>query len=166
MSGHNSEPASRHFTYIVEHLDPELEAWSTLEYACIARESHSSGSKFILSSVPEAFSVPSPLQALVQKGELTIEQRSVEQIFDGQEGRSGKEKVCLLDPKAQQELAPSDSEIFEAFLFGGILGDDPPRDRTGELRQKGEICLPFAVRQRLTRMDAKAIQPADWVPYK
>lgn len=23
------------------------------------------------------------------------------------------------------------------FLYGGILGDDPPRDRTGELRKLG-----------------------------
>ena len=60
-------------------------------------------------------------------------------------------KVCLLDPRAPKELAPEDGEIFDIFLYGGILGmfihstvrkslivgDDPPRDRTGELRKLG-----------------------------
>lgn len=48
-------------------------------------------------------------------------------------------KVCLLDPKAPKALCPEDgdSDRFEYFLFGGILGDDPPRDRTGELRAMG-----------------------------
>ncbi|KAG1847859.1 DUF431-domain-containing protein [Suillus subalutaceus] len=64
-------------------------------------------------------------------------------------------RVCLLDPKAQTALAPEDGKIFDHFLFGGILGeyieasyssdfsghwtpgDDPPRDRTSELRQLG-----------------------------
>ena len=31
-------------------------------------------------------------------------------------------KVCLLDPKAELELSPSDGEVFDWFLFGGILG--------------------------------------------
>ncbi|KZT54471.1 DUF431-domain-containing protein [Calocera cornea HHB12733] len=47
------------------------------------------------------------------------------------------EKVCLLDPKAPEPLRPGDGELFEWFLFGGILGDDPPRDRTSELRALG-----------------------------
>lgn len=45
--------------------------------------------------------------------------------------------VCLLDPKAPALLEPEDSHRFKWFLFGGILGDDPPRDRTGELRAFG-----------------------------
>ncbi|KAI0078031.1 DUF431-domain-containing protein [Panus rudis PR-1116 ss-1] len=48
------------------------------------------------------------------------------------------EKVCLLDPKAPDALSPEDGDgRFEWFLFGGILGDDPPRDRTSELRVLG-----------------------------
>jgi len=46
--------------------------------------------------------------------------------------------VCLLDPRAPQALSPSDGDgRFSWFLFGGILGDDPPRDRTSELRALG-----------------------------
>ncbi|KAJ7720915.1 SAM-dependent RNA methyltransferase [Mycena metata] len=48
------------------------------------------------------------------------------------------QKVCLLDPKAELPLSPEDGDgRFEWFLFGGILGDDPPRDRTSELRVLG-----------------------------
>ncbi|KAG6836428.1 hypothetical protein H0H93_008070 [Arthromyces matolae] len=48
------------------------------------------------------------------------------------------DKVCLLDPKAEKALSPEDGDgRFDMFLFGGILGDDPPRDRTGELRIMG-----------------------------
>lgn len=39
------------------------------------------------------------------------------------------EDVCLLDPAAETELAPEDGGRFQWFLFGGILGDDPPRGR-------------------------------------
>lgn len=46
-------------------------------------------------------------------------------------------RVCLLDPRAEQVIAPEDADKFDVFLYGGILGDDPPRDRTGELRRLG-----------------------------
>ena len=41
-------------------------------------------------------------------------------------------RVCLLDPRATEVLAPEDADKFDVFLYGGILGDDPPRDRTGD----------------------------------
>lgn len=46
-------------------------------------------------------------------------------------------RIVLLDPKASEELSPSDGTVFDYLLFGGILGDDPPRDRTGILRKMG-----------------------------
>lgn len=48
-----------------------------------------------------------------------------------------KPRICLLDPKAPKALCPEDAQLFDGFLFGGILGDDPPRDRTAQLRQLG-----------------------------
>lgn len=100
--------------FVVEHLDPELGPWSALEYACIARESHASGARFLLSSVPAELQMPADLAAT--QG-LEVEQRSVEEIFADR-----KDKVCLLDPAAQVELSPEDGDTFEVFLFGGILG--------------------------------------------
>ena len=115
-------------TFVVEHLDPELGPWSALEYKTIAQESRDAGCDFILSSVPAS---------LLNSHELTdvganARNDAVEVYFADQ-----VDKICLLDPSATQELEPADGQRFEVFLFGGILGDDPPRDRTSELRKKG-----------------------------
>ncbi|ETS74580.1 hypothetical protein PFICI_13064 [Pestalotiopsis fici W106-1] len=120
-----------HHTYIVEHLDPELGPWSELEYIAIARESGEAKATFVLSSLPDAFKVP---EKLAQEPAFKAERRGVEEMYP--EG-NGKERVCLLDPAADKDLNPDDKGEFDVFLFGGILGDDPPRDRTSELRKKG-----------------------------
>ena len=101
-------------SFIVEHLDPELGPWSTLEYRSIAQESAEAGVRFILSSVPKVLSLPSELRDLQT---LTIEHLSVEEVFQEDKGR-----VCLLDPAATVELSPEDGVKFDVFLFGGILG--------------------------------------------
>ncbi|PFH60702.1 hypothetical protein XA68_10501 [Ophiocordyceps unilateralis] len=117
--------------FIVEHLDPELGPWSALEYSAIATETQRSGvnNRFILSSLPPAFRVPEILSA---NPVFRDERRGVEELY-----AADKSTVCLLDPAAARDLAPEDGDRFRVFLFGGILGDDPPRDRTSELRNKG-----------------------------
>jgi ribosome biogenesis SPOUT family RNA methylase Rps3 len=40
----------------------------------------------------------------------------------------GLQNVCLLDMDAEKELSPDDN--FEYLVFGGILGDNPPKKRT------------------------------------
>lgn len=104
-------------SYIVEHLDPELGPWSTLEYLSIAQESADAGAKFCLSSVPKLMSLPPELQNLEA---LIIEHSSVEELFQEDRGR-----VCLLDPAATIDLSPEDGDKFDVFLFGGILGMMP-----------------------------------------
>ncbi|THH10495.1 hypothetical protein EW146_g8350 [Bondarzewia mesenterica] len=54
------------------------------------------------------------------------------------------EKVCLLDPRAEKMLAPEDgdgrpppSSSSSSSSSLSLHGDDPPRDRTGELRALG-----------------------------
>ena len=106
--------ADRNHNYIVEHLDPELGPWSSLEYQTIAQESAEAGVKFYLSSVPQALGLPAELRQITS---LVIEHLSVEELF-----QTNKERVCLLDPAAKAELSPEDGEHFDAFLFGGILG--------------------------------------------
>ncbi|KAJ5037109.1 hypothetical protein NUH16_004992 [Penicillium rubens] len=145
-------------TFVVEHLDPELGPWSTLEYACIARESHDRGARFLLSSVPAELQMPADLAAT--KG-LEVEQRSVEEIFADR-----KDKVCLLDPSAQTELSPEDGDNFEVFLFGGIL------DRTSELRKKGYVGRRLGPKQmttdtavRVTRLVVHEKTPLEDIQY-
>ncbi len=101
-------------TFVVEHLDPELEAWSSLEYSTIASECHASGSHFLLSSVPASLKLPENLRGA--EG-LSVETRGIEEIYS-----NSKDKVCLLDPAATKDLNPEDGDIFDIFLFGGILG--------------------------------------------
>ena len=101
-------------TYIVEHLDEELGAWSELEYLTIAQETQQSGGSFCLSSLPAAFPVP---ESLKQISCFKPEAQSVEVLY-----AEDKSRVCLLDPAATKELEPADGERFDAFLFGGILG--------------------------------------------
>ena len=101
-------------TYVVEHLDPELGPWSTLEYQAIAEESAATGAYFILSSLPRDLQVPAAIANV--KG-VTVEHRGVEEIY-----AANKERVCLLDPAAKSELSPIDAKMFDVFLFGGILG--------------------------------------------
>lgn len=134
-----------HKTYVVEHLDPEIGPWSTLEYVTIAQESSQAGVDFWLSSVPADLSIPSEISS---EQAVVVEHRSVEEIFG-----NNKDRVCLLDPAAADDLSPNDASIFDVFLFGGILGryqtrssillrnadvsvgDDPPR---GELMERPE----------------------------
>ena len=111
-------------TYIIEHLDPELGPWSSLEYQAIAKECSEAGSRVCLSSIPKLLDIPPELHSMKS---LLMEHRSVEEIYE-----RDRQRVCLLDPAAKQELMPEDGDAFDIFLFGGILGDDPPR---GTIRQ-------------------------------
>ncbi|KAK3996740.1 hypothetical protein QBC44DRAFT_355455 [Cladorrhinum sp. PSN332] len=151
-------------TYIVEHLDEELGPWSELEYISIAKESQENGAKFFLSSLPPAFKVPETLKAIPA---FTAETRGVEEMY-----ASDKSRVCLLDPQGKSDLSPEDGDKFDVFLFGGILGDHPPRDRTSELRKKGfegrrlgpmQMTTDTAV--RVTRLVVQGKIPLDKIDY-
>ncbi|KAK2731947.1 Cell death protease [Myotisia sp. PD_48] len=140
------------YIYVVEHLDPDLGAWSALEYKSIAQELSDVGAEFMLTSVPDSVQLPPNLRSVQN---IKIEPRNVEEIFGSQ-----KEKICLLDPAATVELSPADGDKFQIFLFGGILGDNPPRvpfpryqptkDRTSELRQKGYFTRRLGPKQMTT----------------
>lgn len=151
------------FTFVVEHLDPELGPWSALEYKTIASESRSAGCDFILSSVPESLLQSNALQEVSTNARTD----AVESYFADK-----KDKICLLDPSAKQELDPSDAVKFEVFLFGGILGDDPPRDRTSELRKKGftgrrlgPVQMTTDTAVRVTRLVIMESTKLDEIPY-
>ncbi|MBW0512198.1 hypothetical protein O181_051913 [Austropuccinia psidii MF-1] len=78
---------------------------------------------------------PSNLAPKLDLGNCVCSQNSVLDLMSILEVNLAQ--VCLLDPKAEQELKPDDGACFRWFLFGGILGDDPPRDRTAQLRVCG-----------------------------
>ncbi|KAL8799268.1 MAG: hypothetical protein Q9200_007579 [Gallowayella weberi] len=151
-------------TYVVEHLDPECGPWSILEYTAIANESIDAEATFCLSSAPEDLELPGSLTGI--KG-FNLEHRSVEDVYQNQ-----KDRVCLLDPAAKEELSPIDIHSFDIFVFGGILGDDPPRDRTSELRKKGfagrrlgPIQMTTDTAVRVTRMVIQGQTALNDIPY-
>lgn len=143
MIGSKIAPSIMTFTYVIEHMEEDettpksLPPWVELEYAHMimlagingrvefTHLSHNSSSLLDARLAPINES-PASYQVHTQSVMELLEQNNIPIT-----------RVCLLDPKAQTVLAPEDGEIFDHFLFGGILGDDPPRDRTSELRQLG-----------------------------
>ncbi|GAA5895949.1 hypothetical protein JCM6882_005568 [Rhodosporidiobolus microsporus] len=129
-------------TYVIEHMeederDSSFPHWIALEYAQMIRNAQPH-STVIFSSLSPA-SVSSLTEQLLARGappgSFRAETKSVQELM--KEQNVALEKVCLLDPRAEAEIGPKDGGEFEWFLFGGILGDDPPRDRTGILRAHG-----------------------------
>ncbi|RPB07823.1 DUF431-domain-containing protein [Morchella conica CCBAS932] len=160
--------AGKKKTYVVEHMEPEMGAWSTLEYAIISRESAASGSDFYLTSVPASLvsNLPEALKPYVG-APLKVTEEEVTKVSSGE-----RDRVCLLDPRAEKELSPGDAEVFDWFVFGGILGDDPPRDRTGELRKLGyegrrlgSLQMTTDTAVRVTRIVIEDQIPLDKIPY-
>lgn len=100
---------------------------STLEQQLRAAPSHSSNAASSSTSPSESHSPRSNVKCLTE---------SIEKLA-GKDGIPAAPRLCLLDPRAEKVISPEDAELFDGFLFGGILGDDPPRDRTKELRKLG-----------------------------
>lgn len=118
--------------YIIEHMEEGFSEWVTLEYAQILRDVGTDN--LLLTSLPEGTN-DSDIPELLRKMGLKWTTKSLSDIPEAfpsweplQNGR-----VCLLDPRAELDLQPEDSKQFDYFVFGGILGDHPPRDRTKEL---------------------------------
>lgn len=130
--------------YIVEHMELGFSKWVTYEYAQIIRDiGHKN---LILSSLPEGTSeadIPDELKALKLRW-TTEPLLNIHNVFpDLKQPLPGR--VCLLDPRASTDLVPEDASKFDYFVFAGILGDHPPRDRTGELM----LNYPGLVNKRL-----------------
>jgi ribosome biogenesis SPOUT family RNA methylase Rps3 len=99
-------------------MEPEMGAWSTLEYIAISTESAASGSSFYLTSVPPSLAddLPPSLRQYIN-APLKVTSVEVTRLPE-----IAGERVCLLDPQAKKQLSPEDAESFDTFVFGGILG--------------------------------------------
>ncbi|MBI2668401.1 hypothetical protein HYX14_01025 [Candidatus Woesearchaeota archaeon] len=104
-------------TYIIEHLEPKVYEWCFIEYKQISR--------------------------IVGKKNLWITNTKNQtlnhyaRVIPKSAAGLHLNNVCLLDPAAKKELTPEEARHFQYFVFGGILGDYPPRKRTEvELTQK------------------------------
>lgn len=104
--------------YIIEHLEPEVYDWCMLEYAHIA--SFVGKENLLFTNVTGS--------ELMKLGSVDVHSAK-EMSFDN---------ACILDPEAKEELTPETAKKFDNFIFGGILGDDPPKARTKE-----ELPMPY-----------------------
>ncbi|ORX48026.1 DUF431-domain-containing protein [Hesseltinella vesiculosa] len=112
--------------YIIEHMEDGMHDWCLLEY------------KHMLSNVgPDHLWFSCLSEKCLETMPEELKQAHCHSNDVMNLPGVDPSKVCLLDPSAEKELSPEDAETFDYFLFGGILGDDPPRDRTGELRKLG-----------------------------
>ncbi|MBI4140254.1 hypothetical protein HY485_00290 [Candidatus Woesearchaeota archaeon] len=114
-----TEKEEEMMTFIIEHLEKKVYPWCVIEYKHIS--------------------------SIVGKKNLWITNNSdtklkkCARLFRKSVKTMKLEKTCVLDPDADKELKPNDAKKFQYFVFGGILGDYPPRKRTKkELKIKSE----------------------------
>ncbi|GAA5989565.1 hypothetical protein JCM11641_004599 [Rhodosporidiobolus odoratus] len=128
-------------TYVIEHMeednfDTTFPHWISLEYNQMIKLANPSQVVFSSLSPNSVASLGEQLKNRGAKEDSFVAStKSVRELME--EKGIPLDKVCLLDPRAEKEIAPEDANEFDWFLFGGILGDDPPRDRTGILRAHG-----------------------------
>jgi ribosome biogenesis SPOUT family RNA methylase Rps3 len=103
--------------YIIEHLEPEVFPWCLIEYENI--------SKIVGKENLWFTNIKDKKKELEKLGRVFSDS-----IKDLKEKEFDLKKACVLDPEAKETLNSKDKEIFEYFIFGGILGDYPPKKRT------------------------------------
>ena len=105
--------------YIIEHLEPEVFPWCLIEYQNISRIVGKSNLWF----------------TNIRKKNKNLEK--IGKVFSKSVSELNLENACVLDPAAKKTLNLKEAKHFDYFIFGGILGDYPPRKRTApELTSK------------------------------
>jgi ribosome biogenesis SPOUT family RNA methylase Rps3 len=106
--------------YVIEHLEEEEYEWCVIEYKHISKIVGKEN--LIITNVKEKEKL---------KDYAAVYSESVSKL--------GLKDVCILDPEAEKTLEPTDAKKFKYVIFGGILGDYPPRKRTQEeIKLSGE----------------------------
>ena len=102
--------------YVIEHLEPKLYKWCLLEYE------HISGivgkNNLIITNVKSK----SKLRNIALS----------RNIFKKSFASLGLKNACIMSPDARKTLKCKDSKKFGYLVFGGILGDNPPKKRTSK----------------------------------
>jgi ribosome biogenesis SPOUT family RNA methylase Rps3 len=115
--------------FIIEHMEPKLWAWCLLEYKHMSKIVGKNNLWF----------------TNVKSGAAKL--RPFGKVFSKSVTQLTLERPCILDAEASKTLKPEDAKKFTHVVFGGILGDHPPRGRTRELRMK----MPNAEARNLGR---------------
>ena len=130
--------------YIIEHLEPEIDDWIAIEYANIVRKV--GPERLIITNIAETV-----LQQLAIHGcDLqAVGVRTYPQSLLHYAGNTEQQQfvippeneIALLEMRTQYQLSPADGQVLKYVILGGILGDNPPRDRAGHLRESKRFTL-------------------------
>lgn len=99
-------------TFIIEHLEPELWKWCIIEYKNISKTVGKNNLIFT--------NIKKDSKKLKKYGKVVS--RSISEL--------NLNDICVLDPESKKTLTPKEAQKYNYFIFGGILGDNPPRKRT------------------------------------
>jgi ribosome biogenesis SPOUT family RNA methylase Rps3 len=101
--------------YIIEHLEPSLFKWCLIEYKNISKIVGKSNLWFT---------------NIKRESKASRELKKYGKVFEQSVKGMKLKDACVLDPEAKETLTPKNSKACRYFIFGGILGDYPPRKRT------------------------------------
>jgi len=99
--------------YIIEHLEPKLWEWCLIEYEHISEIAGKDNLWFT---------------NIKEKDRKKLEKFG--KVFSESIKQMRLKNACVLDPEAEKTLSSEDR--FRYYIFGGILGDFPPKKRTRE----------------------------------
>jgi len=101
--------------YIIEHLEPKIWPWCLIEYGHISKIVGKNNLWFT-----NIKTVNKTAKELSKYGKIINKSVSELHLIN----------PCILDPEAKRTLNPKEAKKFRYFIFGGILGDYPPKKRT------------------------------------
>jgi len=100
--------------YVIEHLEPEIYPWCLIEYRNISRIVGKNNLWF--TNIKETNKNLENLGRVISESVISLNLKN----------------ACILDPEAGKTLSPNEAKKFDYYIFGGILGDYPPRKRTSQ----------------------------------
>jgi len=108
--------------YIIEHLEPKLWKWCMIEYKHISEIIGKNNLWFT---------------NIKRESKESKELKKYGKVIKQSVSELNLKNACVLDPESSQALSPKEAANFDYFIFGGILGDYPPKKRTAiELTSK------------------------------
>ena len=99
--------------FIIEHLEPELYEWCMIEYGHISR---------IVGKSNLIFTNLNEKDANKLKKYGVVYSKSISELK--------LKNLCVLSQHSKKTLTANDKNKFRYFVFGGILGDNPAKNRT------------------------------------
>lgn len=101
--------------YIIEHLEPKVWKWCLIEYKNISKLVGKNNLWFTNIK-------PNDKAGKELKKYGKVIKQSVRTL--------SLTNACVLDPETPKTLNPKETKKFKYYIFGGILGDYPPKKRT------------------------------------